>query len=200
MNAQSPNDEILSNRMRKGAAVGRARFVNSWIIAHSHVAAAEDHRQKCRGRRPHSIIWATLPHLISYRDKLFGGRTLKNTSIHMLKTFLISKLLLLPRGVASGGIGEFEVAGVEGVRIWNTDKCALVRVCACIFWGAIKKAPSTKLQHPEKFQASSSNAEGTGLVSSGFVRFRSVGGGSHWSMGAIFRLLLSGNGLYSWLL
>jgi hypothetical protein len=54
MDAQSPNDEKTSNRMKKEVAVGRARFVNSWIVAHSHVAAAEttDKNVGAGGRTP----------------------------------------------------------------------------------------------------------------------------------------------------
>jgi hypothetical protein len=55
------------------------------------------------------------------------------TSIHVLKTFLISKSFPFVRDVESEGVAEDEVAGVEVVTMENTDKYALVRACPRIF-------------------------------------------------------------------
>jgi hypothetical protein len=100
-------------------------------------------------------------------------KTPKNTSIHVLKTFFISRSLSFSRGVASDGDFNIEVAGVEVVTIKNTDKYALVCVCACIFWGAIKKlqAPSSNIQRNSKLQAPMPKARARFRpVSLGFAR------------------------------
>jgi hypothetical protein len=55
-------------------------------------------------------------------------KTHEYTSIHMLKTFLISKSVPVVRDVASGGIINLEVAGIEGVGNGNTDKTGFARV------------------------------------------------------------------------
>jgi hypothetical protein len=79
-------------------------------------------------------------------------KTPEYTSIHMLKTFLISKSrsFILVREAASGGVAELEMAVVEGVRDGNTDKYAYGRVCSRIFKGGVKKlqAPMTDDQPP----------------------------------------------------
>ncbi len=69
-----------------------------------------------------------LPDLAAERLK-----TPKNTSIHMLKTFLISRPRNLVRDETSGGVAELEVSGVKGVSDENMDKYAFVRICPYLF-------------------------------------------------------------------
>jgi len=74
------------------------------------------------------VLRCSLPELTIGRLK-----TPEYTSIHLLKTFLISRPRNLVRDVASGGVAKLEVAVDKYVRDENTDKYAFVRVCTRIF-------------------------------------------------------------------
>ncbi len=81
-------------------------------------------------------------------------KTPEYTSIHMLKTFLISKSLPVVRGGASRSCIEIEVVMVALVTNENTGKYAFVCVCARIFRGGIKnyQCPMTKDQRNPNVQ------------------------------------------------